>query len=172
MIIAMFHADASYKLVGPLCIFAIWIIGYSMVRVWPGEQSMSLSQHAAAHKKSYVLFATSLSLTGIIFYVFCIKWLIPTFVPDKPGIMSQIHNLVAYGEAILLPIMLLILFRSTYLTTFARATAILAAGLELSYVIMFIGVKSLREHYLLYQSSYSVIFHIAILMSVFFGARG
>jgi hypothetical protein len=98
--------------------------------------------------------------------------MVTAFVPDKPGIMSQIHNLVAYGEAILLPIMLLILFRSTYLTTFARATAILAAGLELSYVIMFIGVKSLREHYLLYQSSYIVIFHIAILMSVFFGARG
>jgi len=40
---------------------------------------MSLSLHAAAHRQAYLLFATVLSITGVLFYLFQIKWLVPEF---------------------------------------------------------------------------------------------
>jgi len=176
----------AYKALGPISILPFWIITGFMVYKWRGDRSMSLSQHAALNKTTYLLFAITLTVEGFLFYLFNIKWLIPTFhfpktftvllvialisqfilawIPDAGNLRKWIHKISAYTESGFLQIMLFFILTSQYVSVFSREISVFILCLMLVIAYLLIFVKKAHKNYLIYQSLYVMVFHIAILI--------
>ncbi len=150
---------------------------------------MSLSLHAAAHRQAYLLFATVLSITGVLFYLFQIKWLVPEFhlslaykifatlglmlqllaawFPDVNKLERRIHRLCAYGLAANMTVLLAFLAATGQVSNFARAVSVVVAVGMLAVWYIYIFAPKLRPYYLLYQSAYIMGFFAAILSAVY-----
>jgi hypothetical protein len=164
---------------------ALWI----MLARLPRNKAHSLSLHAATHATSYIFFGITLTAADILFYLFCIKWFIPTFhlpvgftttmilmvtlilftawIPHKGKWRGKIHQIVAYGFAAMLPIMLFFLLLSPEISLVAKFVSGLALGYMLTGLCLLLFMKRFRTHYLLLQIIYILSFHVAILAATY-----
>lgn len=185
------HPSLFARDLGVIAIFLCWATGFLIVHRWRGERTMSMSLHAAANKHAYMIFALILSLAAIASYLFFTQWFaitfhlppvfnfivtvaivlqaVTAFVPDAPGVKSRIHRLCAYGEAFLLPVILIFSLVAARAAVAAKVMTVLMLAWMVFSCLLFIFVRASRGRYLLFQSLYVVSFHLAILGFVFIG---
>jgi hypothetical protein len=191
------NAAQVYQTLGVLAIIFSWIAGFCLVRKWPSSQAKSLSLHAAAHRRAYLLFGVTLTCCGLVFYIFALDWLIPNYdlslvfkflitvclacqliiawVPDSdlpttPQLVRyrKIHRIAAYSLAALLPFLLALILLSPHVSKTAQMIIILALTGMVTFAYMYRFLKSSLRYYLYFQSAYLACFHAAILGLVFF----
>jgi hypothetical protein len=183
------RAIESFKPLGPLSIFIIWVIVAILVTRWPRDSSKSISRHAASNKKAYLMMAAAETLTLSMFLFFCFFWLIPTFslplifsicitlagiglviaswLPDTIGLMHRIHVISAYGAAAFFVPSLISLILDDKIPTVARVFSGVATLYMLAAIIAFIFYPKTKEHHLVFQGIYIMSFHVCILLTVF-----
>lgn len=149
----------------------------------PIDVRQSISHHVARKKtihRSYALIASaSLVCIGLFFSA----WLIPTFrisgffnllvaaaiglefittwVPMTEGMSYTIHQICSYTVAALLPLILWIML--PHLNREAQTAVIFAIVSMLLFTFLFIFVKKSRHYYLLFQSTYILLFYTALI---------
>ncbi len=88
----------SYKHLGLLAI-VLGITGLSfLLYKWPNSKSKTFSQHAAATKGGRLLYIVLFSLALPPFYLFAIKWLVPTY--DLPTSFMYLLTVAVVGQLI------------------------------------------------------------------------
>ena len=183
------QAVESYKILGPLSILIIWAGLAFLVRKWPGELTMSLSRHAAQTKRASVYYALLLIPAVTMFYLFMTKWFIPTFhiptaatyilaigvlgqyvaclIPDTKGLASKVHQIGGYTMSVTLSIMLFLVIFASQASTAARWIDFIIMCIMVYLYGLFLFVPKARERFLIYQSSYVVLFHVSILVATY-----
>ena len=178
-----------YKSLGIISIIMTWVSCIFLVYTRQQGRAKSLSLHASSHKTAYILFALTLTSTGFLFFLFGVNWLVPTlhlpgififflgitfisqlltgWIPDSGVLRHYIHLICAYILFLSLPSLLLITALSNQISNIARDICV--GSIVAMFVIWFlyIFIKSTHKHFLLYQSSYIILFHIAILSVVY-----
>lgn len=156
-----------------------------ILKKWGHHRALSLSTHAVLQRPSYWLFAASLIAGGVLFYVFTVAWLMPSYnlgawfgvltalavgcelatalIPDNGGHRSTIHGIVAWTMAVLMMFIAIALI-------FVPGVSIVAKFFEsilLSYLVLdwflFLFIKSSRKLFLIFQSTYVLCFYLSIL---------
>jgi hypothetical protein len=181
----------SFKPLGLLSILTIWVGCAFLVYRWPGKLNMSLSHHAAQTKESKIYYALLLIPAVTAFYVFMLKWFIPTFelsemalyvltfgvlgqyvaciVPDTKGWASKVHQVAAYIMSVTLSIMLGFVIFSQTISTFSYWSTLIILVIMLFLYARFLFVPKTKEKFLIYQSTYVMLFHLAILICTYAG---
>jgi hypothetical protein len=179
----------NYPLLGLATVLFSWICGIILIMRWPGEASMSLSEHAAAHTSSYRFFVSALLMVSVAFAVFGYAWLIPTFdlsqlfstmyglalacqfaiaiVPDKLGWQRMVHRPLAYGMGGLMAILLFMLANTSTVSMSARIICGVVVLFALGCMITYFVAPQWRKKFLYFQSGGLVAFDIAILAIIF-----
>ena len=179
------HADPTFHHIGLVSCGIILLSLGLMLRTWGSDQMISLSGHAARQRYSYSLFATALTTGGGLFYVFALRWLVPTlhlsaafsvvlalatgcellaaFVPDSGGMRSLIHRWGAWTMAVLMLVLVGLLFAAPRVVGGAKLAAGVLGTCMLLDFYLFLFVKRSRRYFLIFQSSYIVSFYVAIL---------
>ncbi len=180
-----------YRYFSILAILTVWCLNGFVISKWFSSKSLSLSLHAAAYKKAYFLFAMSLTLNAIFFYLFAQNWLIPTYslpptflklvifalfsqlitawVPDVKGKLSKVHNLAAFTLGLCMPVILLFLINSQYASPMVKVLAIIANVIMILEISLLLFVDKKKNHYLIYQAVYAAVFHFTLLVITFVG---
>jgi len=178
-----------FKILGPLSVFTMWIGLAFLVYKWPGKLDMSLSRHAAQTKWASIYYAALLMPAVAAFYLFMTRWFIPTYhlpevanyilligvlgqyvaclVPDTTGNASKIHQAGGYTMSVTLGIMLGLTVFAAEISTVARWIDVTIVCLMTYLYGLFLFVPKAREHFLIYQSAYVVLFHVAILVATY-----
>lgn len=187
----MFGFADIYKHVGLVLIILTWMGLIFLIKKWPGNKSMTLSQHAAPNKNSRLFYLLLFLITLPPFYLFITNWLVPNLslpviytyvaglaivsqiiaavVPDNGGLKTKIHNLGAYGMAtLLIPLTGLILISSAGIVTKSLA-AIATVYLVVVWLLHFFWLEKIQPHYLYFQSIYIAAFHAVILAATYIG---
>lgn len=186
------QAVESFKMLGPLSVFTIWIGLAFLVYKWPGKLDMSLSRHAAQTKWASVYYASLLMPAVAAFYLFMTRWFIPTYhlpklatyvlligvlgqyiaclVPDTTGVASKIHQAGGYTMSVTLSIMLWLTIFASGTSAAARWIDIVIVGVMAYLYGLFLFVPKARKRFLIYQSTYVVLFHTAILVATYSGS--
>lgn len=73
----LMEINESYRYLGVLASFLAWLAIAIVLLCWPRVRSQSVSNHVAAYKKAWLIYAPIESVALILFYVFMIKWFIP-----------------------------------------------------------------------------------------------
>lgn len=183
------HPADNLKILGIISVVLTWLsIGYIMY-VTPRELSRSISHHAALNKRPYYLFAIGMTISVVLMYIFMIWWLIPalllpawfsilvvavivlelvtTWIPLTVGWKYTAHQTCSYGAALLIPVLLFVIAGSSVISDAARAVTYAAIGTMFVFLCLFLFVKAVHKHYLLYQSLYVAVFHVALLAAVY-----
>jgi hypothetical protein len=179
----------SYEVLGILSILSVWLCCGFLVYKWPGKLNMSLSQHAAQTRAASVYYAVLLipAVTG--FYLFMSRWFIPTFkldpsvryillagtagqyvaclIPDTKGLKSHIHQIAAYTMAATLSFMVVYLVFAANISMFSRVLNIVILVAMIYLYGLFLFVPKSRQKFLIYQSLYVILFHLAILSTTY-----
>ena len=178
-----------YKSFGLLSIILIWAGLLYMIKKWPGNKSMSFSAHAAASRPGIVYYFTLFTTDLILFFLFVSKWLVPTLhlpyvfttisfiavlgqfiaicIPTTGGLKTRIHDLSSYVMFVLLMPLSLMLFYSSHVSLVARLACLLAACYMVVAWFLFTIVKSTKNHFLIYQTTYAASFHVALLLVIY-----
>ncbi|MEO6760956.1 MAG: hypothetical protein ABI220_01090 [Candidatus Saccharimonadales bacterium] len=185
-----------YKFLAPVSILIVVLATAVMLIRWRGDNSMSMSMHAALDRRAYLMFAVALSLGGLLFYIFEIKWLvshlnlsaafvtfaslglvlqlIAAWVPDVPGLKRRIHRPSAYTMAAIMGILLVFLAVAPAISTMALMVSMIAlAIMAMVFGIFMIGsvsqlFSSAKSNYLIFQGSYVAVFFVAVLTVAYF----
>jgi hypothetical protein len=171
--------------IGLLAIFGGWAAVYWMLRRWPGERRLSISQRGAVTPQAQLEYGIIMSGCAGLFGWFMIGWFAPVFalsptfttlmvlatmlhlifawVPDSSGWRLVAHRGLAYAWAAIIPVMqaiILVQVAQGVLTT-------LIAAVGLAYMLfgwfLFAFWVSARRHYLIYQVAYIAAFHATVL---------
>ena len=182
--------DEGIRVVGMVSVALTWLaIGY-IILITPRVLSKSISHHAAVNIRPYYLFATLMTTAMLLMYVFMAGWLAPalllpigftalitvaillevvaTWIPLSTGWKYTVHQVCSYGAALLMPAILLFILSSPLVNEVARTLCIGALLLMAFLTLLGVFVKATHKHYLIYQSSYIVAFHGAILSSLLY----
>jgi len=179
----------NVKILGPLSIVIIWLGLAFLVYKWPGKLDMSLSRHAAQTKRASVYYALLLMPAVTVFYIFMTKWFMPTFqlpmiaqyilatgvlgqyvaclVPDTKGMASKIHQVGGYTMSVTLGVMLGFIIFASRVSTTARWIDIFIVAIMVYLYGLFLFVPKARQRFLIYQSLYVALFHVAILVATY-----
>lgn len=174
-----------------LALVAILVgLGYILHR-WGWRTVLSLSTHAAMQRPSYIIFATSLTVSGMLCAGFVYGWLAPTFelamgfevifglallcalisavVPDSGGVNGKIHGVAAWSMAVLMLVLVVALLLTPGIGVIAKfLLAVLGSYMLLDW-ILFLFVRSTRRFFLIFQSSYVLCFYLALLVAGYLG---
>jgi hypothetical protein len=178
-----------YKSLGLIAITITWISLGFLVYYWRGDNSMTFSKHAAAHKKAYLTMALVESLVFPLYFIFIYKWFTPTFhltpifillnglgsaglliagwVPDKGGLSSKIHKATAYPAYFLFIPVMAIMINSSRVGAFARSLGLAALVYMLAAGCYLILVSKSKRHILPIQAAFLASLHISILAAVY-----
>lgn len=156
-----------------------------IIKKWGKDHARSLSTHAGMQKPSYLLFASSLIVSGVLFFLFITEWLMPTYnlgawfgvltaatvaceliaalVPDNGGYRSTVHGMGAWMMAVLAMFMVVALLFVPGVSVIAK----FILGVLLSYLVLewflFLFIKWSHKWFLVFQSTYILCFYLAIL---------
>ncbi|MDN5274955.1 MAG: hypothetical protein JWP06_856 [Candidatus Saccharibacteria bacterium] len=160
-----------------------------MLYKWRGDKSMTLSLHAASHPSAYITMGIAATVTAIFIYPFFFWWFAPTlqlpvlfnwcigiaaicqiligWIPDKPGRLSRIHNILAFiAGAMIVPITIFIA-SSPVLSSALKYSALVYLGLSLLFIFLYFFVRSTRKHSLVYQMIFYWGFFTIILSAAY-----
>jgi len=156
-----------------------------IIKKWGKHHNFSLSTHAAMQKPSYWLFASCLIASGVLFYLFTVLWLMPTYnlglwfgvltvitvvcelvaalIPDNGGRRSLLHGTAAWLMAVLAMFIVVALLFVPGVSVIAK----FILGVLLSYLVLdwflFLFIKWSHKWFLVFQSSYILCFYLALL---------
>lgn len=152
---------------------------------------MTLSLHAAAHPAAYVTFGVTATVVAAFLYPFFWWWYIPTlhlsalfgwatglaavcqvslgWIPDKPGILSRIHNYIAFVAGTLIIALSIMLMQSSHVLTAIRIG--IAAYLTLAAILIYLyfRVQAIRQHSLIGQVIFYWGFFTLLLAAGYIG---
>ena len=180
--------DESVKWLGigsiALAILAAWF----MLRKWPKDRATSISGHAGAQRVSYLLFAGVVTLAGLMFAVFILRWFAPTidaswpfyayyalgftlqmltaWLPDDgsgKGI-SLLHRRVAFSMAAMMQLLVGCIALAPKVALVPRITAWVVFALMTFFWYLYLFVRSSRDHFLVYQTWYIASFYIVVML--------
>ena len=178
-----------YELLGILSIIWLWSSFFILTRLWPGNISMTFSEHAAQTRGSIVYYFLTFSVFLISFYVFIIRWFVPTFqlsklfsvfmtlaslgefvaliVPTTGGIKTRIHDCASFCMlGLLVPLSGLIAV-SPHFPMFIRVFASLVAPGMIFICLLFTFDKRTLHYKLIAQIVYGGSFHLLVLIAIF-----
>jgi hypothetical protein len=156
---------------------------------WRGDKSMTLSLHAASHPGAYLTMGIAATITAIFIYPFFFWWFAPVlqlpalfnwcmgiagicqiligWIPDKPGRLSRIHNILAFiAGAMIIPITILIAL-SPVIPELLRYFSFVYLGLSLLFIFLYFFKHSIRKHSLIYQMIFYWGFFVIILSAAY-----
>jgi len=163
-----------------------------MVLKGPKDKTKSVSQHAAtANKEFYLMYAFAFLIGTILFYLFCMFWFIPTFtlsfgftlslhlmtflliltalIPES-GKKVKVHQIVAYGFASMMMLLLVFVAISPKVSVLARiVSAVSVCWMAICWHLAFFSPykQKVNLYYLLYQYSYVILFVLSILAATY-----
>lgn len=174
-----------YRICGFLSFALGWLGIILLLARWDRDKAKSISEHAAANKITYALMALLEPIILIFFVLFTVRWLAPTYklsivfsvccigaalglliaawIPAVKGIKGRIHDMVAYGAAVLFMPTTLLLAVSAYVDTPVKIINYISFLLMFSIFMFFLFNKAAKNHHLYYQSAYILIFDIGLL---------
>ncbi len=178
-----------YKLFGPLSVCITGLAILVMLIVWRNDKSMTISQHAAAHKSSYLMMLIVQSITLPMLFLFFIKALTPVahlpllfevivgiaclglliaaWVPDTKGWKSKVHQLCAYGAAVLIIPSLTLLSASAHISPFAKWMAIIVLSYDVAAIVLLTVLNKAKENHLYIQAAYIFLFALTTIAAVY-----
>jgi|GEM_PF-3280210 len=161
----------------------------TMLKLWGGDRTRSLSNHGANHKQSYFLFMTALVVAGLLFCGFFLWWLAPTlglapwcdvvvlctvicelvaaFVPDNGGRNSLIHKIGAWTMAVGMLVLSILLYKAPHITHAAQVVLVVLIGYMLINWCLFLFVRPSRRYFLIFQSAYVLSFYATVLATTY-----
>ena len=178
-----------YELLGIVSILWLWSSFFILTRLWPGNISMTFSEHAAQTKGSIVYYFLTFSVFLISFYVFIIKWLMPTYhlpklftllitlallgeflaliVPTTGGVKTRVHDGASFLMLGLLVPLSGLIVTSSHFPMFIRVYAGLVVLIMITICLLFISDKRTLRYKLITQTIYGGSFHLLILLAIF-----
>jgi hypothetical protein len=178
-----------YKYLGLAMVLLSWAAGAYLLCKWRGTRAMSISQHAASATGAAKVFAGTLIIAGLGFYIWLVTWfsaelqlsalftvvislifvcqVIAAVVSDTKDWKKTVHRVAAYLMAVLyIPLAFLILAAQDY-SLATRIVCIAAIAYMVLAWCLFLFVRQSRNHYLLIQSAYIILFQCAILFAAY-----
>lgn len=175
-----------FGLIGLL--FAALAIGFILYK-WRSDKSMTLSLHAATNSQALIFFGVAATITALFLYPFLWWWFMPTlqlpslfgwcvgiaaichlllgWVPDKPGKLSQIHNVIAFiAGAMIIPFTIMIAF-STAISPILKYASLIYLALSIVFIGLYFFVRSIRKHSLIYQMIFYWGFFVIVLAAAY-----
>ena len=179
----------SIKIFLPISFFGTWGAVLYLLYKWRGDKSMSISRHAAKHKKAYLLMLIVETITFSLFFLFVYKWFVPTFklpsffnvliavscggfivaalIPDVSGRKGIIHSLSAYTASMVFIPALALMFVSYEISNYAKVVIIFALIFQLGSVSAFMVIKNAKNYHLYIQSMYFLVFDLSLLAATY-----
>ncbi len=175
---------------GVLSILVCWAGLFFLIWKWKGNSSMTFSQHAARQKPSIIYYAilwllvlppfywflmfpfaekTELGLPFRVLVSVCsIAMLMAALIPETNGWKHKIHRISAYLMAYTMcPIVLLIATEANISTTATILTWVIGLTMLFGVTKSIIEKRQHSDITLIYQATYSALFHIAILLAYY-----
>jgi hypothetical protein len=178
-----------YKLFGTISVAITGLAIAFMVYTWKGDKGITISQNAAANRSSYLMMLIVQSITLPMLFLFWSKWLVPSlelpllftifagltclglllaaWIPDIKGWKSIAHRLFAYGAAALVPLMLIMLYYSPHISSFAKYLVLLVFIYDVMTIVMFTILKKGKSKKLYFQASYIFFFALTTLAAAY-----
>lgn len=189
-IIRRYAEQLTVKFLGVSSIALMWLGFLVLLKKWPGNKSMTLSQHAAQTKASMIYYFLLFLFALPMFLLFIFKWFIPEFnMPFVFGVVVSLcvasqalavifpeigrfvafHRYSAFSMALLmLPIVALIGLNASF-SPVVRAVASVALVYQLIVVALLLPNRGYHKNVLLLQTTYVAAAHIVILGAAYFG---
>lgn len=178
-----------YKFFGVLSIVLTWTGLLFIISKWRGNPSMTFSLHIAKTKASYLISLILFSITLVLFYLFMLKWFVPTFhlplfflvlitiaclsqyipiiIPHKQGRKAKVHLIGAIITAVALIPIVAILFLTPQISFIGRTIALMTALYMLLCFFLFAFVRKLLVYSLYFEGFFILSFHLTILAAVY-----
>lgn len=175
--------------IGILSIVLTWCAITFILLVTARVLEKSVSHHAAMKKNNHIIFAILMTTSLVLMSIFIYFWLIPvynlsaifgavvglaillelvtTWVPLTVGWRHTVHQACSYGAAFLLPILMILIILSPDVSSVSTWISVFSLSVMVVLLHLFVFVKSVRRHYLIYQNIYILAFHISILSMIY-----
>ena len=179
------YSEAMLHYLGLVIILCTWAAGLYMLWVTHDASLQTISKHAVTSIKMSLLFGFTLILIGALCYWWVRFWLQPHLdlppifttllnitialeigiglFPDRSGWVRQVHSFAAYGMAVLLIPLALIITLSSRLHTVVQITCALLLLYMLASFTIIVLMRRVRSRYLFFQVMYLVAFDLIIL---------
>jgi hypothetical protein len=181
--------DTYLQAIGVLSIILTWCAIAFVLLVTARVLEKSVSHHVAMKKNNHIIFAILMTVSLALMSIFLYFWLIPvhslsaffavivgfaiflelvaTWVPLTVGWRHNVHQVCSYGAAFLLPILMILIILSPGVSSVSIWVSIFSLSLMVILLYLFLFVKPVRRHYLIYQNIYILAFHISILSMIY-----
>lgn len=180
----------SWNSLGLISIFVTWVGLLFLVMKWPGNRSMTYSQHAAQNVQSRIYYALMWIIILPVFYYFVAFWLrdelnlpnayfiisslatagmfVAALVPEIGKTQRIIHRIAAFSmSTFMVPVLSFFLF-SNEVSDFAKVVLFLSILLMTYNVVLLLYKNGIHKNMFIIQTSHIVAFHISIISVVTF----
>jgi hypothetical protein len=179
----------TYKYLGFVSFFMLFLGLIFVVIKWPKGLSSTFSQHVAQSKVSivYYQFLFLIALPVLLLYV--LKWLEPTFdlgilfslmiilsavfqvgctfIPETGGTKTKVHRTLAFASAdLLIPVMIIMALNSN-LGLFARCVCATSAIIMTLIALVLVPTKGRHDKVLIFQAIFYAVFFGGLLAPAF-----
>lgn len=178
------------KQLGLISILMMWLGTYALLRHHLPDPGKTISQHASRSTRYHIIYGILELIVASLFFVFIFGWFMPTFelglifglaavigligtfvaalFPDREGWRGKFHSIGAYGMAMSLLVMNLVLVQSAEIHLFTR----LILYIGIAYMIIgtltaIVNTPLYRKNALNFQIIYFLAFHIPIVLAVY-----
>jgi hypothetical protein len=179
--------NEMYRLLGIVALVVAVVLGLVIIKLWPPNKRQSFSQHVASRKVTYWLFAPIFTVVTVMYYAFLWKWvgplvgmgaayydvllvafvlqLIVAWVPAKSVWPMRVHGIAAYGVAILMvALVVIIALTASSVLPVGYIVACYVFGLAgIALVPIYAYIPAARRQFLLVQIGYFVAFWVLIM---------
>lgn len=176
---------------GLIAIILLSVSGFYTMRRWPMVARRSFSENVARDRSSLLFFGIYLTITTVVFYVFLLFWLGPNlgvglsyyiliwtafflqlllaWVPATTGRSMAIHNVGAYGIALIMPlsVMAILTTAAVEITLLQRVIALAFVAFATFIFVLFFFAPKARNNFLHFQLTYFVSFWLVVLAFVY-----
>lgn len=172
---------------GLIAIILLVVSGFYTMRRWPMVARRSFSENVARDRSSLLIFGIYLTIVTVLFYIFLLFWLgsnlgvglsyyiliwtafflqlLLAWVPATTGRSMAIHNVAAYGIALIMPLAVMaILLTATVEVTFVQrviVTMFMIIAATIFSLLLF--VPKARKIFLYGQLTYFISFWVVAL---------
>lgn len=175
-----------FEYFGLVAVGLSWLIGGLILWKWRIDNTKSISEHAASHRTAFLLCGLVLSVVGPLFYLWTLKYVVSPLglgfsftatltlaillqvatglVPDVPGWKRTVHRFTAYGMAALFFPLSIMLLLADGISVWAFLSGLMSVGYMVLGWFLFYFVPKSRDHYLIFQALYIVVFQLQILL--------
>lgn len=180
------------KHLGLASIILTWIGILTVIRIWKGNVSKTISQHAAQSRSGQVFYFLLFTLTLSLFCIFVYGWLVPAFglpiwfricigmgvfcqmlavaIPETRGWRVPVHRYSAFMMSLLLIPAGAVFISSAFAGTI-RMSALCAVFIQFLIAAILIPRQGYHRHILWLQMAYVALFHIVIIVASYAGAK-